>query len=202
MRKLYQNIEDIYIKGSPAELTSVITAMDISLQNISEGTEQLAGLLLKYSESNKGTQFAKAKERVVSLREVLYEASVELNSMQNDIVAYQNKIFLYEDMAELASSPNPHMVERININVEVTSVKINRAEMMALVAALRNYCEAIVYHTKNLVDSKDNAAAIWLDSQYCIFAQFIDDVCAEIVNALEILEDYAIMLEERIKELD
>ena len=48
MRKLYENIEDIHIKGSPAELTEIITAMDISLQKISEGTEQLTLKLIKY----------------------------------------------------------------------------------------------------------------------------------------------------------
>ena len=95
MRKLYENIEDIYIKGSPAELTSIITSMDISLQNISEGTEQLAAKLVKYSDSNKGTQYERIVARLLALRDVLYQASVDLNGMQNEIVAYQNKIFRY-----------------------------------------------------------------------------------------------------------
>ena len=107
MRKLYENIEDIYIKGSPAELTTIITAMDISLQNISEGTEQLAAKLIKYSESNKGTQYEKVISTLIALRDVLYQASVDLNGMQNEVVEYQNKIFRYEDMMELARLPIP-----------------------------------------------------------------------------------------------
>ena len=78
MRKLYENIDDIYIKGSPADLTSIITAMDISLQNISEGTEQLTAKLIKYSDSNKGSQFQKVVTRLLTLRDTLYEASVDL----------------------------------------------------------------------------------------------------------------------------
>lgn len=202
MRKLYENIEDIYIKGSPAELTSIITAMDISLQNISEGTEQLAAKLVKYSDSNKGTQYERIVARLLALRDVLYQASVDLNGMQNEIVAYQNKIFRYEDMAELASTPNPHMVQRINIHVEVSLVQFNLAEMMSVSAELRNYSEAIVYHTQNLLDSKDQAATIWLDSQYTIFAQFIDDVCKEIISALKVFDEYILVLEEKIKELN
>lgn len=201
MRKLYENIEDIYIKGSPAELTSIITAMDISLQNISEGTEQLAAKLVKYSDSNKGTQYERIIAKLLVLRDVLYQASVDLNGMQNEIVAYQNKIFRYEDMPELASAPNPHMVQRINIRVEVSQVQFNLAEMMSVSAELRNYSEAIIYHTQNLLDSKEQVATIWLDSQYTIFAQFIDDVCKEIIDALKSFDEYVLVLEEKIKEL-
>lgn len=202
MRKLYENIEDIHIKGSPAELTSIITAMDISLQNISEWTEQLTAKLIKYSDSNKGSQFERVVSRLLELRDVLYQASVDLNGMQNEIVAYQNKIFRYEDMTEHALAPNPHMVQRININVEVSVVQFNVAEMMSVSAELRNYSEAIFYHTQNLLDSKAQAASIWLDSQYTIFAQFVDDVCREVVSALKIFDEYVLVLEAKIKELN
>ena len=202
MRKLYENIEDIHIKGSPAELTEIITAMDISLQNISEGTEQLTLKLIKYSETNKGTQFDRVREKLVTLREILYQASVDLNGMQNDIVTYQNKIFRYEDMAELASVPNPHMVQRININVEVTSVQFNLSEMMTVSAELKNYSEAILYHTRQLAEKKNQAGSIWLDSQYDLFAQFIDDVCSEIIDGLKLFDEYILVLDEKIKELN
>lgn len=202
MRKLYENIEDIHIKGSPAELTEIITAMDISLQNISEGTEQLTLKLIKYSETNKGTQFDRVREKLVTLREILYQASVDLNGMQNEIVTYQNKIFRYEDMAELASVPNPHMVQRININVEVTSVQFNLSEMMTVSAELKNYSEAILYHTRQLAEKKNQAGSIWLDSQYDLFAQFIDDVCSEIIDGLKLFDEYILALDEKIKELN
>ena len=201
MRKLYENIEDIYIKGSPAELTSIITAMDISLQNISDETEQLTAKLIKYSDSNKDSQFERVVTRLLALRDVLYQASVDLNEMQNEIVAYQNKIFRYEDMAELASAPNPHMVQRININVDVSLTKINLAEMISVSTELQNYSNAIYDYTNNLIDSKEQAATIWLDSQYNIFAQYVDEVCSEIVSALQVFDEYILVLEDKIKEL-
>lgn len=201
MRKLYENIEDIYIKGSPSDLTNVISAMDISLQNISEGTEQLTAKLIRYSESNKGTQFEKVIRRLVTLRDVLYQASVDLNGMQNEIVAYQNKIFRYEGISESATAPNPHLVQRININVEISAVQFNRSEMMSVVTELQNYHDAVFYHAKNLVENKSQAEEIWLDSQYKIFATFIDEVCKEIVDALKLFEEYIRALEEKIKEL-
>ena len=81
-------------------------------------------------------------------------------------------------------------------------MQFNLAEMMSVSAELRNYCDAIAYHTQNLLDSKDQAATIWLDSQYTIFAQFIDDVCKEIFSALKVFDDYILVLEEKIKELN
>ncbi len=201
MRKLYENIEDININGCPSDLTTVISAMDISLQNISDGTEQLTAKLIKYSESNKGTQFERVIRRLVNLSDVLYQASVDLNVMQNEIVAYQNKIFRYEDMAELATVPNPHMVQRININVETYVVQFNRAEMMSVAAELQNYRDAVFYHVRNLVENKNQVGSIWHDSQYKIFAEFIDEICNEIVDALKLFDEYILVLEEKIKEL-
>ena len=105
-------------------------------------------------------------------------------------------------MAELASAPNPHMVQRTDINVDVSMVQLNRAEMMSVIAELQNYSEVISYHTQNLYENKEQAAAIWLDSQYTIFAQFVDDVCKEIGSALKIFDDYTYTLEEKLKELN
>lgn len=123
MRKLYENIEDIYIKGDPAQLTEAVTAMDISLQTISDATEYLSEQLVRYSGSNKGAQYQRVVTTVVEVRDELYLASIELNEMQNQIVAYQNKIFRYEDMAECAVAPNPHLVQRRNIFVDESVVQ-------------------------------------------------------------------------------
>ena len=62
MKKLYENIEDINIRGGVDQLSEVVRAMDISLQNIADNTDQLVGYLVKYSASNKGAQY----EKVVS----------------------------------------------------------------------------------------------------------------------------------------
>ena len=202
MRKLCEHIEDIYIVGSPSELTSIISKMDYSMQNISEATEQLAHQLLKYSASNKGAQYKKVVSKLLSLRINLYQASVDVNEMQNEIVAYQNKIFRYEEVSESASQPNPHLVNRININVEVNEVQFNLSKMITVAAELKNYSDIIYHHTKNLIQAKEQAALIWRDSQYDIFAQFIDDVCREIIDALKLFDDYRDALEERIKELN
>lgn len=202
MKKLYECIEDINIKGNPAELTSVVSAMDISLQNITAATEVLAGELLKYSESNKGTQYQRVISALTRLREELYESSVELNEMQNQVVAYQNKIFRFEDMSEMASAiPNSYMVNRTVINVDISVVKFSVSEMMSVSAELKNYSEVVFYHTKNLCDSKNQIASIWMDSQYQIFSEFIDSVCAKIVDALKLFDEYVVYLDEKIKEL-
>ena len=54
MKKLYENIEDINIKGGVEQLSEMVRAMDISLQNIADNTDRLVGYLIKYSVSNKG----------------------------------------------------------------------------------------------------------------------------------------------------
>lgn len=202
MKRLYENIEDIHIKGNPAELTSVISAMDISLQNIAAGTEQVFGMLLKYSSSNMGAQYEKAMNTAISLRDVLARASVDLNAMQNDVVAYQNKIFRYEDMTEYAATPNAYMVERTMVTVDSSTVRFSLYEMESVVVGLQNYSEAIVYHTRNLIANKDQIASIWCDTQYTLFSEFIDAVCGEIVDALKSFDEYVSYLEQKIKELN
>ena len=45
MKKLYEHIEDIDIRGGVEQLSDVVRAMDISLQNIADNTDQLVNYL-------------------------------------------------------------------------------------------------------------------------------------------------------------
>ena len=98
MKKLYENIEDIYIEGNPENLTELITDIDNDMQAITNDTEQLTYNLIKYSEVIKGVQFKNTLDTVLVLSDTLSEASRELNRMQNEIVEYQNRIFRFEEM--------------------------------------------------------------------------------------------------------
>jgi len=201
MKKLYENIEDINIKGGVSQLSEVVTAMDISLQNITDNSEQLAGILIRHSVSNKGTQYEKVVNTSMSLRDVLYQASMDLNEIQNQIVAYQNKIYRYEEISESAQRPNPYLVTRRQINVETSVVQFNRTDMMNVAASLRNYSERVFHHTKTINEKKNAIANIWRDTQYDDFAEFIDAVTRSVVEALKIYEEYVLYLEEKIEEL-
>ena len=201
MKKLFEDIEDIDIKGNVGLLSDVVTAMDISLQNIAENTEQLAAILVRYEVSNKGSQYAKVINTTMALRDTLYQASIELNEMQNQVVAYQNKIYRYEDMAESAQRSNPYLVTHRQISVETSVVQFNRTDMMNVAAALRNYSERVFHHIKTINDKKNAIAAVWRDSQYDDFADFIENVSRGVIQAIKIFEEYVIYLEEKIKEL-
>lgn len=201
MKRLYENIEDIHINGSPEVLTEIITAMDISLQNIAEGTEQITSLLVKYRESNKGQQYGKVLLTLLALENTLYQASQELNEMQREIIAYQNKVFRYEDISETASMPNSFMVERKPIDADTQFVQFSLSEMMEVDAELKNYSEAIKFHANNLNQSKVQIGTVWMDTQYKDFSEFIDEVIRNILEALKIFDEYVMYLEEKIKEL-
>lgn len=202
MKKLYENIENIKIKGSVDQLSDIVRAIDISLQNIADNSDVLAGVLIKFSVSNKGTQYEKVVNTAMQLRDEMFEASMELNEMQNQIVAYQNKIYRYEDMAVSAQVPNPYLVQKRQISVDTSVVQFNRTDMLQLAAALRNYSERVFHHTRTINEKKNAASSIWQDSQYNDFAAFVDDVTKKIVNAIKVYEEYVVHLEEKIKELN
>ncbi len=201
MKKLYENIEDINIKGGVEQLSDVVRAMDISLQNIADNTDQLVGYLVKYSASNKGSQYEKVVNTSMHLRDEMFAASVDLNDMQNQIVDYQNKIYRYEDMATSAQRPNPYLVTKRQINVDTSIVQFNRSDMLDVAAALRNYSERVYHHIKTINEKKNSIAAVWRDTQYDDFAEFISEVTKNVVEAIRVFEEYVIYLEEKIKEL-
>ena len=201
MKKLYQNIEDIHIKGGVGELSEVVRTIDISLQNIADKTEELTGYLAKYSSSNKGAQYEKVVKTSLQLRDDMFDASVALNEMQNQIVAYQNKIYRYEDMSESAPKPNPYLVTKRQVSVDTSAVQFNRSDMIDLAATLRNYSEMVFHHIKTINQKKNAIASVWLDTQYDDFAAFIDDVTNSVVEAIKVYEEYVIVLEDKIKEL-
>jgi conjugal transfer/entry exclusion protein len=131
----------------------------------------------------------------------MLEASGVLNDMQNQIVAYQNKIYRYEEMAASAQQPNPYLVTKRQISVDTSMVQFNRADMLDVAAALRNYSERVYHHIKTINEKKNSIAAVWRDSQYDDFAEFISEVTKNVVNAIKLFEDYVIYLEGKIKEL-
>ena len=202
MKKIYENIEDIYIKGSPTELSEIITSMDITLQNIAEATEQIADVLIKYSQSNSGKQYEKTVQALSTLENTLYDASLDMNEMQHQIAKYQNKVLRYEGLSESACVPNPHMVHRIQINVDGNSIQFGLADMLNVSKALEQYSDFVYYRLRDLIESKNSIASIWLDSQYTIFSSFIDEICMKTVEALKIFNEYVIYLNEKIKELN
>lgn len=202
MKKLYENIEDINIKGGVSQLSEMVTAMDISLQNMAENTEQLTMQLVRYSASNKGTQYERVVNTTMKLRDELYQASMDLNEMQNQIVVYQNKIYRYEEMSESAMKPYPYLVNRNqNVNVETAVVQFNRTEMLNLAALLNNYGEKVIHQLRTISQKKNSIAMVWCDSQYDNFAEFIDVVTKSVLEALKEYKDYVIYLEGKIKEL-
>jgi len=201
MKKLYENIEDVNIKGGISQLSEVVTAMDISLQNIADSTDRLTGILGKYSSANKGTQYEKVVNTSMELRDVLFQASFELNDMQNQIVVYQNKLYRYEDMNESAQKPNPYLVEKHQVSVDTTAVQFNKSDMLNVSSALKNYSQSVMYHLKTIMDKKNMIAGVWRDSQYKDFAEFVDGVARTIVDAVKKFEEYYLYLEEKIKEL-
>ena len=201
MKKLYENIEDINIKGGVEQLSDVVRTMDISLQNIADNTDQLVEYLIKYSASNKGGQYEKVVSTSLHLRDEMFEASVDLNDMQNQIVAYQNKIYRYEGMNESAQRPNPYLVKKRRISVDTSIVQFNRSDMLNVNAALKNYSERVYHHITTINEKKNSIAAVWRDTQYDNFAEFINEVTKNVIDAIKIFEDYYIYLEEKIKEL-
>lgn len=201
MKKLYENIEDINIRGGVDQLSEVVRAMDISLQNIADNTDQLVGYLVKYSTTNKGAQYENVVNTSMYLRDEMFEASVELNDMQNQIVTYQNKIYRYEEMAESAQQPNPYLVTKRQISVDTSVVQFNRSDMLDIAATLRNYSERVYHHIKTINEKKNSIAAVWRDTQYDDFAEFVSEVTRNVVDAIKLFEDYVIYLEEKIKEL-
>lgn len=202
MKKLYENIENIYIKGGIHQLTEVVTVIDKGMQSVVMNTDTLISYLMKYSSSNMGAQYEKVVNTTNKLRDVLYEASVELNEMQNQIVAYQNKIYRYEDMNTSEQKPNPYIVNKERrVDINTTAMRFSRTDMIDLAKQIRSYSTGVYGSAKTINDKKNSVASIWQDSQYNDFSQFIDEVNRKIVEALKVYEEYVIYLESKIKEL-
>lgn len=201
MKRLYDNIEDIYIKGGIEQLSEVVTTMDMSLQNIADKTDLLVGYLIKHNTSNAGAQYQNVVSNSLALRDTLFEASIELNDMQKQIVDYQNKIYRYEGMMERAGKPNQYIVSKRYITIDSSNVKMVRSDMIELITVLREYREQVYFHLKTIKEKKNSIAAVWCDTQYDDFAEFIDGVTKNVVDAMADFDNYVLELEEKIKEL-
>lgn len=200
MNKLFNSIEDVDIRDDIGQLSELVGEIDITLQDIANETEDLFENLIRFSASNKGVQYEKVIDACTTLRNELHDASLEMNDLQNQIVAYQNKIYRYEDMLERAARPNQYLVTRRQIDTDATHTKFDRSEMMELEAILKNYGECVYHHLVSINEKKESIASVWRDSQYDRFANFIGDITKDVVSGLKIYDEYVVHLEEKIKE--
>ena len=202
MKKLYENIEDIYIIGSASELTEMVTAMDNSLQIIADYSRQLTERFLKYSTTTKGKQFQNTVNTAMKLRDEVYDASMDLNEMQNQIVKYQNKINRYEDVTDFIAAPNYFEVTKTTVSPDVAEIRMTRTEMMSLVSMMEEYHAEVSSQLRFINEKKDDIGNIWRDSQYTDFAEFIEEISDKLQQGLKIYDDFVLYLKERILELD
>lgn len=202
MKELYVNIEDIYIIGSANDLSEMVTAIDKSLQIIAEYSEQMTLKLSSYSGSIKGKQFQNTVQIALNLREKIYNAACELNGMQNQIVEYQNKVNRFEDMPGDIALPNHFEVTKMDVLPDANEIRMTRSEFVQLASMLDEY-QSVVYQQLQIInDKKDEIGSIWRDSQYRDFAQFIEELSNELVNELQVFEEFMQYLKERILELE
>ncbi len=203
MKRLYENIEDIHIKGSISQLSQLVTNLDLNLQDISNKTDELYNWLVKFSGSNAGRQFEKVVEESLSLRDYLYDAATDINQMQNDIAAYQNKIARFEDNNEYADAPNPLMLSKNkHVNVKTDKVEIKKNEMNQLLRALKAYRSYIDKNAKEIDRKSREIGVVWQDSQYKDFMNYIHDIFRRINECIKKFEPCIQELEEKIKGLE
>lgn len=201
MKQLFVSIEDIHIIGSANDLSEIVTVMDQSLQVIADYSEQLTGILHRYSSTIKGKQFQNTVETAKQLREEVYKAAVEMNNMQNQIVEYQYKINRFEDEVNDVAIPNHFEVTQAVINPETAEVQMTRSELERLVLLLEEY-ETVVYQQLRIInEKKDDIGNIWKDTQYMNFSEFIDELSVDLSNAIKVYDDFLSYLKERILEL-
>lgn len=202
MKRLDERIMDIDIRGGAGMLTDIVKQIDISMQTVSQNTEDMYDIAVKYSGSNVGQQYDKMVKTLNIFREILFTASIEVNDIQTQLVNFQNKIYRYEDLNQFETIPNPHLVERRKeIAVDVRSIKFSENEMRELSNCLKIYCEAVSVEMKKIVFGKNNLANVWRDTQYDDFSVFIDGISQTAEEGIKEFADYVEYLDSKIKEL-
>ena len=202
MRRIFENIEDIYIIGGPEELSKIVSEMDISLQKISQNFENMYEALYRYVNINSGLQLQQLINTTIELRENLYDFSIDLNTMQNNLVEYQRKILRFEGLPESTMLPNHYYVEMKElVSVDTTKTTYDITELNYLIKDLEGWYEEIDDCLRSIVQDKNDIGTIWKDSQYNVFSDFIDEVSNETDKGMNVFGEYIVYLKNRIKEL-
>ena len=201
MRILRVNIEDIHIRGNISQLSEVVTSIDDVIQRISQETESIMSVILRYSSSNSGKQYEKMAETMMALGNFLYDSSLQINMLQNEIVEYQNKVMRYEEVSFIGAAPKKLLIQRANLDLKSKDIKFELNQMNSLVAGLSKYSASVYYQMQELIKLKNDASHFWVDSQYREFAEFIDEISMKTMDSLKSFGEYVDYLKQKIKEL-
>lgn len=195
MGVLFNNIEDVNIKGGPFELSDIVSRMDRCMQDMADRTNQLANVFNRLSGTLKGKQFESAAENVSLLSKFLQKQVENMNIMQRDVTDYQNRLARFEGISEEASC-NEINITPVQTSAETTSLKFTEEQWRQIYRGLCCYSSGIVESIAKLQHDKNEAGEIWRDSQYNKFSDFIDETVSEISNGIKLFEEYTQYLKE------
>ena len=202
MRKLYVNIERIEINGELSDLADLVISMDHALQEIAWKSIELTNNLMKYNQSEAGQRFTDIVNVSETTRDSMNDEAEDLNSMQYELVEYHNKIAIFEMRNDLVKEPNRYIRPTITISPDAGKIKIELPEMREISAYMLEYINDNKGIISEIRQMKDEIAIIWRDPQYDLFAEFVDEVCLNTDETLNLYDDYRMKLDEDIKRIE
>lgn len=191
MKKLDLNVEIIRLEGRPSQvLQPPIDDIDKCIQNLCNSTENMKSVMCNYSGTNQGKQFKKACNTISIFSQNLYETSIALNDIQNQVAAYAYKCSEYEEERSTVSPPRKLSVNIVRMNVNTGVVYFRKAEMIAVRNELQVYCEECKNAIKRLKNQANALNSVWKDPQKDDYCKLIESTCDIIFKASQSLGEY------------
>lgn len=198
--RLVVRIESVRIKGGIEKLNDPIILMDKLMERLYKDADELACVLEKYFETNKGNQYEVLAKCACDLAKILDDASEDMNKMQHQIVEFQSKTNRWNDVNGPVGAIRRRNEIRINPNVLSQFTYFDNETIMKVYTHVVDFSEKTENNVRQLVLEKDGLKKYWNDPQYENFSDFINEVSDIIRNSLKVFNKYAEYLYGKIQE--
>ena len=198
--RLVISIENVRIKGGINKLNEPIETMDRIMEAMFNDANELAQTIVKHFAGNKGQQYEFIAKHAKDLAKALDESSIQMNSMQKQIVEFQIKTNRFNDTHLSVGTIRKRNVIEINPNVSTQETYFEIDTIKLVHAKFVDFSKKTEANIKKLVSEKDSIKSFWDDPQYRRFSDFINDIANLVRKYLFIFNKYADYLHGKIVE--
>ena len=198
-RKLYINVEQVKINGDPQELCRYVKETDFFVQEVTGETVNLANILNRYYQIDNTDQFKKIVVNVNEMAKLLIQESEEMLGLKNDLVIFISNMFSFDDRNDSVSHGMRHVGGVKIVQPDNRQVfHFTRDDYIYVQKSLVRYIDGVNNASRLIKRDVDAAGSFWIDPQYQIFSNTVDEILHIIKRGTDGLSDYASHLNQKI----
>ena len=190
MPRIQFNIEEFSIAGQPEILIDHMAHLTSIVHEYTEDVNRFKSLLRNKQDDNDNDQLERAFYTTVGFIRKLDDDLDDLTDVHVFLIEFVNRVNRFNDHPPCDATPirYDHHAFAMDFSHSRQTMVIN--DMIVIANALDDVILDGIECVKSIRRETESMGTVWTDRQYRLFSECTEEICNDIISALEPLDDY------------